>query len=242
MVAAVICAQIGFVGLRRADRSQELERELAELRLETAERVERLSHQLAATRARSMQLRATLQRTSAERMELERELAEARSRAAAMQGRLSQLSDMVRDEPPALSLRVEPGEPLAELVAVAENAGPHALRIVESSGRLWIGDLEEAVTGAPPDVAVGPGVAIDLFDLPLLADEPSRVANGSVPLRGAVCVAYERSLDAAAGAWAREVWFEYRPGLRTTAVIRQDRWRVAPDEVPCDLAAVDRPW
>ncbi len=68
------------------------------------------------------------------------------------------------------------------------------------------------------------------------------MANGEVALRGAVCIAYERDVDGDPGAWARELWFEYRPGQSSAAVLRREGWEVGPDEDACDLTATPRPW
>ena len=110
---------------------------------------------------------------------------------------------------------------------MAENPGSTPLHVFESMGRLWIGDEEAPLELLPPDLDIEPGGSVDFFEFQLVDDEPLLVVSGEVGLRGA---------------WARELWFEYRPGQSSAAVLRREAWEVGPDEDACDLTATPRPW
>lgn len=234
-VFGVAALGVGIASLLHSGREERLERQLAEQRLESQRRELRLTKELRAARLRSQRLRTQLVRTRALGASLRMELAGARADVLRLQRSAETASETLRNEPPALGLRIAATEPLEALLAVADNAGSQAIRIAEAQGRLWLGARPDPVGLGPADLAVEPGEEIDVYEFPLRIGESIRVASGDLALRGALCVVYSRASDAAATPWAREVWFEYRPELGEAAVLGEDRWAPWPGEVACDL-------
>ncbi len=229
-------------GLRQARRAAVLEQQLSDLRQESEARAREEAARLRAARARGQRLGQKLQRSQVRTRQLAQQLDELRSSASSLQGRVELLAETVSSEPPPLALRIEPGRTLERLVAVAENDGPHAVTVIESSGRLWIDGLEEELGGGVREIGLDPGLRSDVLEFPLIEDEPERVASGATALRGALCLAYARGLEEASSAWGRELWFEYQPSRRDVALLREDSWPLAQDEVACDWTRAERPW
>lgn len=241
-VAAVALAQAGIVSAWRSGREATLEREIAELRSEGQRVRARLGREVRTARLQAQRMRTGLAQARAQVSMLRVELADARAVERTLRRRVEDTSEALRSEPPALGLRIAPIDPLSGLVAIADNEGQQPIRIAESEGRLWIGDLEETLPPGASDLAVGPGEEVDLLDFPLLAWASGPVASGDVALRGALCLVYAREAEADPVEWAREVWFEYRPQSGGAALLHQDRWAPWPGEVACDLASAPRPW
>jgi len=244
LVGAALCVaalQVGIARLLRDGRVASLERQLNEQRVQSHRRTLRLTKELRSARLRSQRLRTNLARERALGATLRHELADVRADVMRLQYRAEDVSEVLRNEPPPLGLRIAATEPLDALLAVADNAGSQAIRIAEAQGRLWLGARSDPVGLGPADLAVEPGEEVDFYEFPLPLGESLRVASGELALRGALCVVYSRDADAAAAPWAREVWFEYRPDLGETAVLGEDRWAPWPGEVACDLESAPRP-
>jgi hypothetical protein len=229
------------VGLVHIVPDRDAQDRLAALRADSQQRETRLRDQLRSERKRAERLRTGLMRTRAQNTALRGELADARASAAALRQQLERTRVTLRDDPPALGVRIAALDPFAGLVAVADNPTREPVRILDSEGRLWLGDREAPLDGGLRGLSIDPEEELDFFDLGLLPSEREPVAAGQLPMRGAVCVAYARDRGEAS-AFAREIWFEYRPAAGDVALLRDERFELWPDEPPCDLAAAAPPW
>ena len=242
VLACAAAAQIGFVRSADTRRATELQRQLGDLELESRRAIDRLSKRLETTRVREQRLRVELMTREHENTSLAQELQLARASTEELQERVDGLVGSLREERPALEVRLEPTEPLERIVLVAENPGSTPVEIIEASGWLWLDDGAEDAGDRTETITLDPDTEADFFSYHLIGDEPRRVSGGESRLRAAVCLVYQRSVEDDSTAWVDEYWFEYAPPPRAPAVLRHISWPLVEDEAPCDLELDDTPW
>ena len=229
-------AQVGLVSVQRSERSDVLERELRQLRRESVRTRARLGRRVESARAEAERLRLTLDQSRRRNAALEAELATADSAASELRSRLDGLTRSLVMERPFIETRLLPTEGRDAVVAVVSNRGSEPVELFELGGLLWLDGVPVEIAAELPPTLLEPGFEADVLVYPMAA------GAAPAPLRGALCLAYERVLEGASSPWVDETWFEVAPDAGGAAVLRRESWTPEPDDVPCELAALPTPW
>ncbi len=232
LVAVALCFAIALTRFQEVERTRALERRLATLERENEKAILKLYRQLTLARSDVQRLSRRVRRSEQQNRELVADLLKARSSAAELEDRMSSLADPVRDDPPAIAVRIQP-ETGGRLVAVAENRGRDGLQIVESRGFLWLGGRSDEVPGSFGPLEIPPRTSADFFEYSLPAASP-RLADGSEnTIEGTLCLALERSASDGPGTWVEERRFDYRLASGTVAVLDHVSEAISPDTPAC---------
>lgn len=240
--AALICLQVGVVRFAETGRSSALEHELEAERRDRGHEVSMLNERLDRARGQVLQLRRNLGRVEQENSQLVEARRRADAAAELMRSHLGSLSDTLKEERPFLDVYLTPSETPAVLAAVAENRGTQLVEIRESRGWLWVDGLPLALEGSLGPATLAPGTQIDLFEYDPASENLEFVRDSTEPVRGALCFTYARELEDGSAPWVEQQWFEYKPGLGSTATLRRDSWPLDAGERPCELGAAEPPW
>lgn len=240
--AALICLQAGVVRIAETERSSALELALEEERRDRQREVTTLNERLDRAKGQLLQLRRNLNRAEQKNTQLAEAQQQADAAAELLRSRVGTLSDTLKLERPFLDVHLAPSETPAVLSAIAENRGTQPVEIRESRGWLWVDDAPLPLEGSLGPATLGPGNEIGLFEYDPASENLEFVGDSTEPVRGALCFTYGRSLEDDTAPWVEQHWFEYKPGLGSTATLRRDSWPLDDGERPCELSAAEPPW
>lgn len=236
LVALAALAQVGMVSVQRSGRTAELEHELRELRRESIRTRTILSRRAESARGEAQRLRLTLDQSRRRNDALQVQLAAADSVAGELRNRADGLARSLVKERPFVETRLLPSEERNAVVAVVSNRGSEPVELFELGGMLWLDGVPVEVAAELPPTILEPGFEADVLVYPLTP------GAALAPVRGALCLAYERLLEGASSPWVDETWFEVAPHGKRAAVLRRESWSPAPEDIPCELAALPTPW